>query len=633
MKLLSCPTLYFENSVITDPEQHHTAADILQGFLGDAQNTKCRWNIAISGSLLRWLAEKRAKSLMSHLVTLHRDGQFEILLTPAFQPSPVLGEEAVARHLDFARSIWQELGVEGEMGIFLPDSVTYPGKYRPGIEASIKRNPRTVLLEGDALIGQAFDTQALGMKFRCARTAAQEIDLTEEKLRRLLVRQQSEVQSSFALFLPTFRPLKKLSKGLDERMIIAALKNLSRLFSGTTGASVTARSLSSVAAEPHSIDSFVSPKPFDSPSTTPVAFRRLFPLQVRLSDATQLKKSPSPAEVVRLMDAATFLLQAESEEFFTPAFLSRPELRSAFNQLVISADVELDYLLNPKVDPTIGWVRLAKHEGAAGGTDEFTIDTQLAKFSLHPSGAGALTALEFKPAKWNVLSTMDPATLLPLGSFVDSVVALTEQERTSGTIPRLFGRELPTRKARPTKHSRDLLTLRVEGPLSDRFPQGVAIKDFSFKAGIGAHLPNATTGLTLEYWIESETQFAADDYHVVEVNLIFPSLHPGSIAAKALMCVGGVSPEQHSLDVERRFPTNSVEGGLFGVRLIDGISGFAMDLRSSKQLSLMHISPLGTAQTSKAPSSSFQGIALRIALPASRIVSDGKSNTLFVSIV
>jgi hypothetical protein len=181
-----------------------------------------------------------------------------------------------------------------------------------------------------------------------------------------------------------------------------------------------------------------------------------------------------------------------------------------------------------------------------------------------------------------------------------------------------------------SKQTPGLLGIRFSGSLADSVKE---FREFTFRAGIGAHLQNATTGFALEYWVEAKT----DDFEsqLIELSWAFllPSARPDAASALTLHSVGGISKEALSLDKPLYLSGDNMEGGLYGLRLVDGLNGLTTDWRSAKPLRAVSVSPQFAPDPDDPKNSIYTGSSLRFYIDPKRASDPHSPNTLFLSIV
>jgi len=347
-----------------------------------------------------------------------------------------------------------------------------------------------------------------------------------------------------------------------------------------------------------------------------------------------IKTKPKEIENLQhLLKARKALLLARSEELWSAKAFKRPAVRACLYEQINIAQVEIDIIVEPDVDPVLGWVRHL-HLPNDEQVKQVAIDTQLMRLHFDLARAGALTEFDYKGRKANLVSTAwDENHSL---SFLEGLVELQPNELSGEKLPEINRLLTPmpgsAAEALITRQTKDLTGLRLirtadaRGIKSSTNWSARIVKHYTVKAGIGAHLPNVTTGFSQEYWLEGTGAPGASVYCVSRFSFMLPSAHPDSISFRPLASAGGEAPKsiRHS---QFFLKANDVEGGLYGIRLIDGISNFVVDLRSAKQLNGVGCLPFEQVSDSEA-----NGFALLFFIGAGRIYEDDKANMIFLSI-
>ncbi len=291
--------------------------------------------------------------------------------------------------------------------------------------------------------------------------------------------------------------------------------------------------------------------------------------------------------------AMRYLHQASSRELDLQNNLKAERSNT---ELALYSVVELEAYLHPDIDPTIGWVERETTD------DHELFSTQLADYILDKQGR--MLTLDYKPRKCALVSSYLPP------SFDLTFTIPTEAISKSKTAL--------------TRKTKDLCSIRFEETRKAEFGEFGVFRELTFRAGVGAHLPNSTTGFSFEYWLEGD--FPEDLFVKTAFSFCLPS--PGMEAGliKPLLCVGGVSERRYYLETAKQVDLKELTGGAYGVRIIDSVEDLTMDLRSAKQLENVTIMPNNAGGI-------YLGSTVTVSVNASRINGDDKSNTLFFSIV
>ncbi|MDR2337265.1 MAG: hypothetical protein LBE20_01275 [Deltaproteobacteria bacterium] len=293
-----------------------------------------------------------------------------------------------------------------------------------------------------------------------------------------------------------------------------------------------------------------------------------------------------------------------------------PAAYREFYKAVLNTQVNIDAIPKPDVDPNLGWVRFIVENYNLPEEELFNIDTQLMTLRFAPFYQGALVGFEYKPRKVNLsVSNFD----LGESSFKTYLTNNLEFQTQANSVV-----SQPTTVSILT-HTQDLLYVLFKTELLSAGKITI-FKDYKVKSGLGSHLPNTTTGFSMKYWLESKPSqtVLVDKFLVLEMSLFLPTGMPDSLVAQTLMCIGGVDQRLYALANPAQ--VKSVPGGLYGVRLIDGLDNFVLDLRSAKKLEHILLSPIFNSDQT------YCGTKIAFYIEALDIMGIDKSNTIFVSI-
>ncbi|MCC6954750.1 MAG: hypothetical protein IT290_11595 [Deltaproteobacteria bacterium] len=544
-------------------------------------------NLSISTAILEWLIDKDFHGAFRSLTALHQAGRIDLLLPFADEPSSILSATDTAHHLEFSKRAFTTAGLKLRGGC----SALFPnGEAGTAAKAGAAIIAAQRFLVTQSTTSPSWVGVSAGAQIFSLRPGAGPIEGRLDGTRALSLVAPLLSQSISANNLSILSQLEALSTGNVRPILLADLAGFQ-----------TATALE------------LPPPAPDQPRRGP----RRQEIRQRFAAATgqEHSASRSPAQRAHLEAAERFILMAESAFALESESLEADRL---FFEAVISADVELDYYLHPDVDPTIGWVRPAD-----AGAGRLAIDTQLARF-LFLQDRHLLVEIDDKPRKIN---------LVPQGPVDGSSPALGFFLASDADFQKGVGKRIaaPTTGNTPAllRSSPDVATLRLQPPVEiataeKSKPADVQVTiDFSARSGVGAHLTNSTTGFTVEYWVDAEAA-PKGVYAVIELSLVIPSTSGVATTLKPLTSVGGVSALRFPGDARVSLTTANVEGGLHGVRLIDGIDSYVVDLRSAKPLNAVEVLPLGK---------NADGLIIRLALDAARIYGDEKLNSLFVSIL
>ncbi len=287
-----------------------------------------------------------------------------------------------------------------------------------------------------------------------------------------------------------------------------------------------------------------------------------------------------------------------------------------FYKQLITTQVNIDAVPKPDVDPNSGWVRLNVENYNDQANEIVNFDTQLITLRIVPSNQGALIGLEYKPRKTNLLS---PCQTFNCGSFKNYFL----ENKSVFDIAELKSKDNNTNSSVTIlAHTQDFMHIRCKTPQFNNV--ATIYKDYKVKAGIGAHLNNSTTGFLLRYWCDDAVTKHLPQYFVFEAAILLPSAVENGMACQALTSIGGVNQKQLKLTKPQEI--NDTSGGNYGVRLIDGLNNFVMDLRSAKHLDTILTLPIFR-------NDEYRGTKILFFVKTTDIFSFDKANTIFVSIV
>ncbi len=281
--------------------------------------------------------------------------------------------------------------------------------------------------------------------------------------------------------------------------------------------------------------------------------------------ARQPVERPLTLNEIETQQRALAFLETARGELVSTKHQAAP-VRDSVIRSYLSAQVEIDTILSPRVDPNDGWVKLVDR-APAGRT---IVDTQLMRLEF--TDCGDLVSLGYKPRKCELVAQLaaDAGAWLFASNWVaDSAPFVLA--RTPGFLRIRFA-ESTAAETTASESSRIQLD-----------------KIFSVKSGIGAYLNDSTTGFSLEIKRKNSkvAEVSAPLNTLPSFKLRQVILLPSGVAAMAsvapLLSFGGVG--KADLDfTTAEFTANSLPGGLFGVRLVDGLDDFTVDFRSSKPI-------------------------------------------------
>lgn len=317
----------------------------------------------------------------------------------------------------------------------------------------------------------------------------------------------------------------------------------------------------------------------------------------------------------RITKAARFLALIKHESIWQLESEKIATLRIAAFAAVISADVEIEAIRYADIDPNEGWARLLEKTPTA---DYYTIDTQLLRMTFSRKSHGGLISCHYKPRKINLCNVLCQSDYRY--SFCTSLI---EKPENASQL-------LHSAPAAPATEINYLKNRRTSGLVGIRLTKSFAqhsdvklVEDYTVRSGLGAYNNNSTTGWTFEHWLEgkpSDNALVRIDFHFQLATPI-----PHAISTRALTIASAEAEHAAFLDKPHLLQTNDISGGLHGIRLIDGINNFTIDLRSAKPLVAATVIPQIEGEV-------LQGIAASFYLPAKNLLEDNHSNTIYVSI-
>ncbi len=338
--------------------------------------------------------------------------------------------------------------------------------------------------------------------------------------------------------------------------------------------------------------------------------------------------TPQSQKLKRFFETARFYFKALAllEKFRTKQDNSFHD-RCEFFEVVTRAQVEIDDVIRPNVDPLEGWVTHDIVDYNHDNNAELIVDTQLMRLYFDPNGAGRIDELDFKPWKLNLLDTVSPTGANQLILTSDSALSLEMHESES---PWTHKENIRNSQFRVLRSTRDTLGVRFASEIFYANGHGKFSQDMLFRSGIGAHLNNATTGYSTEYYFESQT-IVREMLLGLGWNVYFRTGEPHLESFQPLLSVGGVSESRSTLVKPVLLRPNDVPGGIYGVRLQEGVTEGLIDFRSAKPLAAIAVIPILRSKTPVREG--YQGLRIVLYIEAKRILSDENTNTVFVSIL
>ena len=308
-----------------------------------------------------------------------------------------------------------------------------------------------------------------------------------------------------------------------------------------------------------------------------------------------------------LAKARTFL--DEAKELRSASSLESFSERAAVCRAFAEAQVIFDSVMNPETAPEEGWVE------CTDTADEKwrVVDTQLMRLYFDKSRGAGLSWFEYKPRKINFCNVAKSRELQPsLRAFLLNDI----DDDLAKSICNFDSRA----KALTTASTPDVLSIRFSTDSN-----GVKFDSaLDFHAGFGGHLKDANTGFSIECELSGE--FPEESVFCLEWNYIMQSGEVGGMTAYALKAVGGVEEGLHELSSPLVLSQEHAQGGLYGVRLIDGVGNLVTDFRFSRPLLKLSIDPV-------IDELGYQGSRILMYCRASDLADISQRTVLFVSIV
>ena len=339
----------------------------------------------------------------------------------------------------------------------------------------------------------------------------------------------------------------------------------------------------------------------------------------------------------KLKEARSFFLRAQH----APAYLNHkqqlpPNYHAAINEPyanLIRSQVQIDSILHAEIDPIQGYLNAKTSDYDQDGEEELIIETPFQESLFKPSLGGAMIELIYKPRKLNFIAGVPSAKAKRCftGRLLKSLDSLSPAPPPCPADIRILNK------------SPDSVRFRIAEPLNEPdpnvapSPSWTSIRDFSFRGNLGAYQANATTGFAVEYWLEKHSSEANNCYFSLDFSVVLASGKRSLASFRPLLCFGGITEESQSLEQECVLDSSSAPGGLYGVRLIDGLASLVIDLRSAKALSSIRLSPQEFPQAQDSQegldvTEPFCAIQFQFISSADKLLGDDHANTLFFSV-
>jgi len=365
--------------------------------------------------------------------------------------------------------------------------------------------------------------------------------------------------------------------------------------------------------------------------------------QLREIEQLTIEHPLEPINPERVEAARAFC--AEAHALKDSMALDNSDNRQAIYRAVLNAQVEIDYALFPNIDPLQGWVRTRESDLIE---NSLCVDTQLMRLYFSSVHQGALVEFDYKPRKANLSNSayrqssqknlLGNISVLP--SLKEHLLTISEADIVSADLAKIVKNQCKAISPATNKilrHTPDTVGLRFNVALNSAGTDYTLFRDLFFRSGIGAHEQYYTTGFSSEYWLEGAETPSADSYLLIDWNFSLPTASAETSFARALASFGGESEAVLHFTSSQLLDHSYAPGGLYGLRLIDGTDNFVFDVRFSKPLFRILLSPIyidnnanreGAAQEERL----FQGVNVQFLLRAKDIFQDNHANTMFLSI-
>ena len=625
---------------------------------------RIRAQLAISGIVFDFIFEHRAK-LLPRIAKFFRDGALTPLLTAHYDPElSISSADELEAQLRLSLAAWTELGAPAPRAAWLPhgtnegflkaleqlecplillpsELLTTPkplGEKHP--LTRLHRAPHDLLLLPITTIhpslGGAVRAREITSFFEEPTASDNDLLAPQITINPELLRFESTE--------PLHRSLERmfLRAGDDPQIAFEIAAELLKPFFPLSAAGASALPALTTT-------DFVPIPPLHDRVNTPRERRLLFHRLLQLG--TEMETVPhfiaenanGFANRERFAKAERWLAKARSRTLFAESgsqTIDQFSLRKQIYRAILSAQVEIDTIQNPEVDPSIGWARYEAADYDLDGDVESIIDTQLVRLHFKPSQGGNLVAFDYKPRKANFVNHSDPQCTAECCTFsllpVDIEGATTESLRSLlPALPRSHGRSTVTL----TRKTLDMIGLRFATPIHAIDPEAPTkvggysaelVNHLLMKSEIGAHLSNATTGFSMEYWLDAEAAPADNLQLVQQWSMMLTSGDNRVLSVRPLLSAAGTHDRALGCEADLIIRPADAPGGLHGIRLIDGLDNLVMDLRSAKPVSAVAVLSITSPNSSGEPA--YSGTTVLFFYQARRFFRDDKANTLFLSI-
>lgn len=584
-----------------------------------------RFSLAVSGCFLDALTDIESQAILSILTGMAKEGRVEVLAMPHYAPLlPALSGDELRLQLERSRQFWSEREVALAHGAWVE-----PTGWRSELEpVLLEWGSRFVVIDQQAA-SRVGSELAAGL-YPSANSILEILYCGAAGPRAVLTIRAEELIDRELSELPGFELLNAAKSG---ELRTRTCSELMREVLGSPEA--LERSQLDLAAG-FGGDAAAFFPGYDRPESRRLRYRAedLKEKQGAFAQAHADGWLSSQAQQ-HLAQSVEHLLRAHAADAYwehRSGGVLVPQYRGAIYEALLRGQVDFDVARHPDVDPNNGWVELDRFKSADGLVEELILDTQLMRLYLDTARGGVITEFDYKPRKTNFLNV--------LGDAEEALPALRDYLVTIASGGEFIPREKHyciKSDVKVTRHTTGLVCLRFLQQCSYRTPSGEEqvelSKEFTFKSGIGAHLSNATTGFGVEYMVEGGNP-NPDAMLVVDWPFILPSGEGTASIGYPLMCVGGVSSTRFELHKESLIRGESVPGGLYGLRLIDGLRDLSLDIRVSRPLWGIKLQPLTVPRSRDGEEfRSYQGTVLSFIVPVGRLINTLSGFNVFLSIM
>lgn len=330
-------------------------------------------------------------------------------------------------------------------------------------------------------------------------------------------------------------------------------------------------------------------------------------LRTLLSSCTQTLNE-KPGSVHKHTTLAQDLLEAKIE---APVFFFSEEKQEISDMLfysrmkqLLSAHVELMYFIHDQTDPVTGWLEVKSDEHI------FELKNPFLSLTLDIQKYGLISLIEYYPRKTLLLEGAESA-----------YCCITEEEtlhedilphHIQGTSTQAIRNEEKKMDYKIIRRQSDLYAVRFDEPIVEHFinssekaAQITCCKVFYIKSGLGSFVQNSTTGFTLEYWLENLNETKESSLFSINLPILFPG-DKETISMRALSAMGGEDNKLHYLkDIPGIIRSEEIQGGLFGLRIINSVSHFVIDYRFARPINVIKYHSYGDSAGSSLINLSF----------------------------